>query len=151
MMTRDLSLDDTIRPFRTVLAVAMLVLLSGCITLGPDYVRPEVKVQQEWIDAGKAGFTVKTPDNDGRWWTLFNDPDLDRLIELCYQQNLTLQTAGLRILEARAQLGIAVGQLYPQQQQATANASRGIDVSIPLRKPFNAFIGRIGIISMRLR
>jgi outer membrane protein TolC len=36
------------------------------------------------------------------WWTVFNDPRLTRLIELAYQQNLTLQTAGVRVLEARA-------------------------------------------------
>jgi NodT family efflux transporter outer membrane factor (OMF) lipoprotein len=54
---------------------------------------------------------------------VFGDPVLDRLIELAYQQNLTLQQAGLRILEARAQLGIAVGSLYPQQQQATADST----------------------------
>ena len=44
----------------------------------------------------------------------FNDPTLDRLVELAYQQNLPLQIAGLRIVEARAQLGVATGQQYPQ-------------------------------------
>jgi NodT family efflux transporter outer membrane factor (OMF) lipoprotein len=48
---------------------------------------------------------------------------LNELIETAYSQNLSLQVAGLRILEARAQLGIAVGNLYPQQQQATAGAT----------------------------
>ncbi len=36
-----------------------------------------------------------------------------------YQQNLGLRIAAIRILEARAQLGIAVGNLYPQQQEAS--------------------------------
>jgi outer membrane protein TolC len=47
---------------------------------------------------------------------VFNDPVLLRLIELAYEQNLTLRTAGVRVLEARAQLGIAIGEIYPQQQ-----------------------------------
>jgi NodT family efflux transporter outer membrane factor (OMF) lipoprotein len=108
---------------RTTLSAVTLVLLSSCTTLGPDYERPEVKLQQEWIDAGKVGFSAKTPDNEGQWWTLFNDPILNQLIEQCYEQNLTLQTAGMRILEARAQVGIAVGKLYPQQQQLTSGAT----------------------------
>jgi NodT family efflux transporter outer membrane factor (OMF) lipoprotein len=50
---------------------------------------------------------------------------LDSLIDTAYRQNLTLQIAGLRIMEARAQLGVAAGFQYPQVQQfagaATAN------------------------------
>ena len=60
---------------------------------------------------------------DVAWWHTFNDPALDRLIEIAYQQNLPLQIAGLRILEARAQLGIAIGQQYPTNPGAIASAS----------------------------
>ena len=48
---------------------------------------------------------------------------LDRLIELAYQNNPDLKIAGLRVLEARAQLGIAVGTPYPQVQQAVGGAT----------------------------
>jgi NodT family efflux transporter outer membrane factor (OMF) lipoprotein len=48
---------------------------------------------------------------------------LDTLIDTAYAQNLPLQIAGLRILEARAELGIATGQLYPQVQQASGSAT----------------------------
>jgi NodT family efflux transporter outer membrane factor (OMF) lipoprotein len=57
------------------------------------------------------------------WWGLFNDPVLSRLVEIAYAQNLTLRGAGVRVLEARAQLGIAIGELYPQQQQFTSRVS----------------------------
>ena len=43
---------------------------------------------------------------------------LGRLTDRAYAENLSLRIAGLRVLEARAQLGIAVGGLYPQDQQA---------------------------------
>jgi NodT family efflux transporter outer membrane factor (OMF) lipoprotein len=52
------------------------------------------------------------------WWKAFNDPALDRLIARAYQDNLTLQQAGVKVLEARAQLGITVGEIFPQTQQA---------------------------------
>jgi NodT family efflux transporter outer membrane factor (OMF) lipoprotein len=58
------------------------------------------------------------------WWTAFGDPTLDQLIAEASQQNLTLKMACFRILEARAQRGIAEGNLLPQQQQATAGYSR---------------------------
>jgi NodT family efflux transporter outer membrane factor (OMF) lipoprotein len=54
---------------------------------------------------------------------VFNNPVLDQLIETAHQQNLPLQIAGLRILEARAQLGIARGNQYPQVQQAVGSAT----------------------------
>ena len=52
------------------------------------------------------------------WWRAFNDPVLDRLVARAYRDNLTLQQAGVRVLQARAQLGIAVGEIFPQTQQA---------------------------------
>jgi outer membrane protein TolC len=57
------------------------------------------------------------------WWKVFNDPVLDSLTETAYQQNLPLQIAGLRIMEARAQLGVAVGNQYPQLQQLSGSAT----------------------------
>jgi len=55
---------------------------------------------------------------------VFNDPVLNRLVYTAYQQNLPLKIAGLRILEARAQRGIAAGSLFPQQQRMTGAFSR---------------------------
>jgi NodT family efflux transporter outer membrane factor (OMF) lipoprotein len=54
---------------------------------------------------------------------VFNDPILNDLVQAAYQQNLPLQIAGLRIYEARAQLGIAFGFQYPQSQQGQGSAS----------------------------
>ena len=57
------------------------------------------------------------------WWTVFNDLDLNRLIEQAFEQNLSLQLTGLRILEARARLGVAEGNYYPQLQQIGGSAA----------------------------
>jgi NodT family efflux transporter outer membrane factor (OMF) lipoprotein len=59
-----------------------------------------------------------------QWWTVFNDTTLNTLIQTAYQQNLTLREAGTRILEARALLGIARGNLFPQEQFAFGEYSR---------------------------
>ena len=108
---------------RSAIAVMLAVVVSGCTTLGPDFERPETDVQKDWIEAPSSEFKAQEPSDDGRWWKVFNDPMLDRLVEVAYQQNLTLKTAGVRILQARAQLGIAVGQLYPQTQVATGDVA----------------------------
>jgi len=102
------------KPF---LLLSILLLLPGCVKVGPNFTRPPVAVSQAWLDAGDQ--RVKPEPTEYRnWWQIFNDPVLDRLIERAYRENLSLRIAGVRVLEARAQLGIAVGGLFPQTQQA---------------------------------
>ena len=50
------------------------------------------------------------------WWRNFNDPVLTRLIQMAYENNLSLQAAGARILQVRAALNHSIGNLFPQQQ-----------------------------------
>jgi len=97
--------------------VAVMFLAAGCTMVGPDFVKPEAPVQKEWLEARDPG--IKTEASDYKeWWSVFNDPVLNSLVEQAYQQNLPLQIAGIRILQARAQLGAVVGNLYPQLQQS---------------------------------
>lgn len=105
------------------LAVAGVLLISGCALVGPDFKKPEAPLAESWIDNESAQVQHQGEDLSD-WWQAFNDPVLDNLIKRAYQQNLTLQIAGLRVLEARAQLGLASGNLYPQTQQATADYSK---------------------------
>ncbi len=110
---------------RKIISLALLALagLAGCMKVGPDYVRPETSVSQDWLEAGDK--RVKTEPADYRsWWKAFKDSILDGLIDRAYRENLTLRVAGVRVLEARAQLGIATGQLYPQTQQATGSLQK---------------------------
>ena len=89
--------------------------------MGPDFERPTATVADEWVESGDPHVVRRKNADYSKWWTLFNDPTLDTLIEIAYRQNLPLQVAGLRILEARANLGIAIGEQYPQTQEATGN------------------------------
>ena len=57
------------------------------------------------------------------WWQVFDDTTLNGLIETARRENPSLQIAGLRILESRAQLGIAGSNLYPQLQQVNGAAT----------------------------
>ena len=101
--------------------VAVLFLTTGCTMVGPDFVKPEAPVEQEWLKASDP--EIKTEASDYKdWWAVFDDTVLNSLVEGAYQQNLPLQISGLRILQARAQLGVVVGNLYPQLQQGRGGA-----------------------------
>jgi NodT family efflux transporter outer membrane factor (OMF) lipoprotein len=49
---------------------------------------------------------------------------LDQLVEHAYRQNLSLQAAGLRVIQAQARRGVAIGGLFPQTQEINASYSR---------------------------
>jgi NodT family efflux transporter outer membrane factor (OMF) lipoprotein len=104
--------------------ISALALFTGaCTTVGPDFKTPEAPVAKQWIDPESPLITYRDHDYS-TWWEAFNDPVLNDLVQQAYEQNLSLQIAGLRVLEARAELGFAVGRLYPQSQQAAAGYSR---------------------------
>ena len=99
--------------------IAMLgaLLLCGCTSIqeyvhngfkvGPNYKRPPAPVADHWIDA--ADKRVRSEETDAaRWWTSFNDPILSEFVQTAYRQNLSLREAGFRVLQSRAELGIAV-------------------------------------------
>jgi NodT family efflux transporter outer membrane factor (OMF) lipoprotein len=52
--------------------------------------------------------------NLASWWTALGDPQLDGLIERAKTGNLDLRQSVARILEARAQRGIAVSDRFPE-------------------------------------
>ena len=102
--------------------MTLMIFISGCTLVGPDYVKPEVAEPENWLESADPKIESREVDFS-QWWTVFNDPVLNTLTDAAYQQNLPLQIAGLRILEARAQLGIAIGFQYPQTQQAIGQGS----------------------------
>ncbi len=93
-----------------------LLFFFGCTLVGPDFHQPRASLAPAWSESGDPRVLNQTPDFRA-WWRVFQDPILDRLIARSYAENLPLRIAGLRVLEARARLGIAVGGLYPQVQQ----------------------------------
>ncbi len=123
-------------------------LLAGCTStrqwwqngfkVGPNYGRPPAPVADKWIDADNPNVKSEATDYS-YWWTVFNDPVLNELVYTAYEQNLPLKIAGLRILEARAQRGIAAGNLFPQKQQMTGAYSR--DKFSDNSYPFGEFPG----------
>ncbi|MCL9774787.1 TolC family protein [Vibrio methylphosphonaticus] len=100
------------------LAITTL-LLSACTTVGPDFQQQHDSVvlptqwEQEQVRVDSQATAM--------WWQQFNDSTLNTLITRASQQNLDVEAAGLRILQARSVLGIADGLRYPQAQVASGN------------------------------
>ena len=132
------------RPLSTAACVVAVLLTSGCVTtspmsyirngfkVGPNYGRPPAPVAPEWIEAND----VRVKDRqlrDGDWWNVFGDSTLNSLVETAYRQNPNLRSVGTRVLQARAQQAITVGNLFPQTQEATGSYSR-VNIS---RNAFN--------------
>ncbi|MBL9161812.1 MAG: efflux transporter outer membrane subunit [Planctomycetaceae bacterium] len=123
------------RDSRSLLALLAtgLQLVAGCtgpreylrngFKVGPNYAKPAAAVAPNWIDDADQRVRNEQDDLAG-WWTVFGDPTLNGLIERANSQNLTLREAGFRILAARAQLGFAVGNVFPQFQAAEGGYRR---------------------------
>ncbi len=118
---------------QSILFIALAMCCVGCTPMteyvqngfkvGPNYRKPDAAVASDWIDASDK--RVRTDSDDlSKWWTVFNDPVLNDLICDAYHQNLTLREAGYRVLQARAQLGIAIGEIFPQTQAMTGDFLR---------------------------
>jgi multidrug efflux system outer membrane protein len=111
---------------RILLSALALILLQGCFgigpKLGPDYSTPKLQMQDSWhqeitkgLEDGEANLQT--------WWTVLNDPVLNRLIERADQGNLQLKETFARIKEARANRGIEAGERFPDLN-ATGDARR---------------------------
>ena len=101
---------------RFLIALIVCAFIAGGCAVGPDYIKPSAPEPEQWLEQEDPRVQSETEDYS-KWWKVFNDPVLDTLIEKAYQQNPTLRIAGIRILEARAELGIAFGSQFPQIQQ----------------------------------
>jgi len=104
-----------------ILTVALSLLCAGCL-VGPDFAAPAAPAADKWLEGSNPAVKSDRQEYE-QWWTVYNDPVLNRLIETAYNQNLTLVSAGTRVLQARAELGVAIGEFYPQLQQGNGSVT----------------------------
>ncbi len=110
--------DIRVQLLKCIFTLMICLILTACM-VGPDYQEPKKQVMDHWMTNHT---TVKqSAFKNVVWWKSFHDPVLTKLIELGYQNNLSLQSAGIRVLQSRAQLAQSVGELFPQQQAIVGN------------------------------
>ncbi|MGR5062163.1 TolC family protein [Photobacterium sp. DNB22_13_2] len=103
------------------ITVLSLLVTSGCTVLGPKFegVAPAT-LPTSWSSSDLEQSKNKT----ARWWQQFDDSVLNELVEKASQQNLDLEAAGLRILQARTAVGVAESFQYPQRQNVSGSVAK---------------------------
>jgi multidrug efflux system outer membrane protein len=100
------------------LLVLTLALLGGC-TVGPNYHPPKIATPPVFSETNAArlqatALATNQTEMMTRWWTVFNDPELESLVERALQNNRDLRVAASRVRQARAQRGVVAAGLLPE-------------------------------------
>ena len=111
--------------------------------VGPDYRQPAAPVANGWIARDATGIAPPS-EPIGPWWESFGDPVLTKLVVEAYRQNPSLQAAGVRVIEAQARRGIAIGTIFPQSQNLVGGYTRNVaskNLNVPIEdRDFDRFI-----------
>jgi outer membrane protein, multidrug efflux system len=91
--------------------LGVICLAAGC-AVGPNYEKPDLTVPAGWKEAQQKGVDVRAAEL-ARWWSAFNDPSLDSLVERAVRSNLDLRLAEARIREARATRVVTAAGAWP--------------------------------------
>jgi len=91
-------------------SLLLAALLAGCSMI-PDYARPDLSVPAGWSEQHGAQATPTAIAKD--WWTSFNSPELDALMDEALANNNDLGAAMQRVEQARATLRRSRASLLP--------------------------------------
>ncbi len=105
---------------RGFVAGASAAALTAC-TVGPDYQRPNTPLPASFAEPHSA--QPVTSEQLAIWWQRFGDPELDKLVNRALKQNLDVEAAAARILEARARER-AAGSVGSPEVDATGSVTR---------------------------
>src|ERR1700692_2892088 len=112
-MNRRFAFSHFSRFFSSTFCVLGL-FLAGC-TVGPNYKRPNTDAPAAYrgLTAEEAA-SASTPSlGEQKWWDVFQDEQLQKLIRTALQQNYDARIAATRVLEAQAQVGLARANQLP--------------------------------------
>jgi outer membrane protein TolC len=126
-------MTQSVSALRAALPLATLLMLGAC-AVGPNYQRPDLKLTSAYVTPAPVTATPAAPIE--AWWTCFNDPELVRIVERASAQNLDVQQAAARILQARAVAKGAGAALLPRLEANSQAAS--------VRQSLLSPIGEIG-------
>ena len=125
-----------------MVAASSTALLGGC-AVGPAYVSPELSSPPAFMggSAVDANADTATKVDLVNWWRSFDDPLLTSLVERALAQNLDLQQASARVLQARASLRHANADLLPSGQVSGQASENYLSRETPQGRIASAFPG----------
>src|SRR6266481_6795443 len=99
---------------RFIVAVVVVSLLAGSVAGQKKYERPAVKTPDTFRGADAVAPTDQTSIGDLKWFEVFKDDELQKLVRTAMDQNYDLRLAVARINAARANVGLARSNQFPQ-------------------------------------
>ncbi|HAT6978310.1 TPA: efflux transporter outer membrane subunit [Legionella pneumophila] len=130
---------------RKLVLLFSISCLFGC-TVGPNYQRPDIKIQEKWPTNKAEIKTSSSAPINLTWWKSFRDPLLDQYINEAATNNLDIKIAEARIRQARAMKQMSIANFYPQiNGSAIANSlqiSKGTLEGIFANSPTYTLIDR---------
>jgi NodT family efflux transporter outer membrane factor (OMF) lipoprotein len=146
---RVLPLDLALRLRRRAAPAAALLamgLLAGCKPVGPNYNRPGYQAPPAYREAGAStaivpppnpaggGWQPATPSDGmlrGKWWEIYQDPQLNQLEERIATDNQSLRQALETYLAARDQVSAGRSALFPRLSAGPSVARDNISSNGP--------------------
>ena len=134
------------RPAGVMACLALAAALLVACAVGPNFEPPAAPEDAAYLPAEPPAATASAPvpggeaqrfiaaqDIPGQWWTLFQSPEMNALLEQALQHNPTLEAAQAALRQANENLAAERGAFYPsltgtyQAQRADASlASFGL-------------------------
>lgn len=112
------------------LLLAALLLPAGC-TPGPDYQRPKIDAPSIFRGEDEQnGTQIGGPLGGEKWWAIYQDPELQKLIRAALAENYDVRIAATRVLQAQALLGIVRADQFPTITAGAAGSNERIPRSI---------------------
>ena len=105
-----------------ILSITMAVLFLSACAVGPDYEKPEIDTPDVYRFTDEEASDVI----NSHWWTQFEDPVLDELIDEALRANLDVRTAAARVEQFAARLNITRSEYFPQVGYGVGADRQGI-------------------------
>jgi len=100
----------------------LAAFLAACSTQ-PAYERPKVELPEQWKQS------APRYAEDGRWWRIYDDALLDKVVDEAIAANADLTSAVARVDEAKGLLGEASGARWPTVDARVASSRQQISKS----------------------
>jgi NodT family efflux transporter outer membrane factor (OMF) lipoprotein len=121
--------------------LALSLLLGGC-ALGPDFLRPEVKIPPAYREAkGWKTAEPAAPSRDDVWWERYGDPLLNELVGQVDSANQTVLAAEARYRQAQAVVSASRAAFFPTlgssvsatRAESNSSTTSGSNTNNPIR------------------
>jgi multidrug efflux system outer membrane protein len=125
---------------KSAAASALMFVIAGC-SVGPNYKRPDIAVADRWNETPQSGIDMRSAPLS-KWWTEFNDPLLNALVERAVVSNLDIRLAEARIRESRALRAVTASDAWPRlETSGSYRRSRSSGNAFVAGEGGDAFLG----------